>query len=155
MFSVIYAGAYEILTPKSIEMKKILLIFAMAAVVLATGCKDKEDICTTSVYTVVNQIESDIVVELKFGDRQTMTIKPGEVQMVYSEFRCIEYGVEESRLPELLRAEMRIDGELVPKYIWWDEHWNIDRETFDGNYSSYILIVTEELLETIKTNRQN
>lgn len=131
-------------------MKKVLFFFAAFAFVYAlTGCKDKTR-CVTRDFKIVNQIESYIVVELKFGDRQEITIKPGDTQLIHTEVRCYEPGIAYSMVPELVNAEMRIDGAVISRQIWWSEHWNLDREEDNSNYGTYTLIVTDGLLETIR-----
>lgn len=130
-------------------MKKLLLIFAMAVVVLAIGCKDKEEICTTSVYTIVNQIESDIVVELMFGDKQQTTIGSGNTRQIYHAKRCHPTNVMPEMPVEVLNAEMSINGETVPSNIWRHEHWNTDSDK--KNHTTYSLTVTDELLQRVRT----
>ncbi len=113
---------------------------------MTAGCKDKTR-CVTTDYTIINRIESDIVVGLKFGDRRTITIEPGETRMFYTGVQCYEEGVAYSMTPEILDAEMRIDGEVVPRKIWWGQYWDV--ESVGNDHVAYTLTVTDELLETI------
>ena len=126
-------------------MKKILLFFIVAAAALA-GCKDNT-ICISSDYKIVNQIESDIVIELKLEDKPAMTIHPGITHVIYNKTQCYEEPIPEVALaPEVLQAEMKIDGEIVPDEIWMREHWNVDVENHN---STYTLTVTDELLNDV------
>jgi hypothetical protein len=134
-------------------VKTIVKYFVAVAMIittfaLTTGCK--KDICVTSDYTIINRIESDIVIELKFGDRQVMIIHPGDTQLFYQGVWCRDPKFEPAMASEILNAEMRIDGEVIPRNIWWREHWNIDADVEGDNYSTYTLTVTDELLEAIK-----
>jgi hypothetical protein len=134
-------------------MKNFLPVAAMLLAGAILGgvvrCKPAKEVCEVYDYTIINRIESDIVVELKFGDRQITTIKSGETQMLYSEVRCYKPGGPVPDMPaELMNAEMRIDGEVIPRYIWWREYWIVD--TSIENHFPYTLTVTEELLDTIK-----
>ncbi len=129
-------------------MKKLLLFYIVAAAALA-GCKDNT-ICISSGYKIVNRIESDIVIELKFEDKRVMTIRPGDTHVIYNKTQCYEEPIPEVTLaPEVLQAEMKIDGEIVPNEIWMREHWNVDADVENHN-STYTLTVTDELLEIIK-----
>jgi hypothetical protein len=128
----------------------MLSMLTLAGAVLKglTACKPTTEICEVFDYTIINRIESDIVVELKFGDNQTSIIKTADTQMFYSEVRCYKPGGPvPDMVPELVNAEMRIDGEVIPKYIWWGEYWDVDRSV--ENHYSYTLTVTDELLEMI------
>ena len=126
-------------------MKKRLLL-SLAAFAL-TGCEDKPKTWyVTTDYTIVNQIESDIVVELKFGDREVITIEPGDTQMFHTEVRRHEEGVAYSMVPEMVNAEMKIGEKVMPRYIWWHEYWDFEYHAKAHNYSIQTLTVTDELL---------
>lgn len=129
--------------------KSILFILFFAFALVLIGCKDKAH-CVTNNYTITNKIESDIVVELTFGNREVKTIKSNDTQMFYTDIRCYEEGVAYSMVPEILNAEMRINGEIIPKYIWWIDYWNVDSDI--ENHLTYTLIVTDELLETLTSD---
>ncbi|MDR2894274.1 MAG: hypothetical protein LBU97_02290 [Alistipes sp.] len=134
-------------------MRKTLIFFTLLAVAfVATACKD--EICGTSVYTIVNQIDSDIVVKLQFGDEQVTTIKPGEMRMIHYSKWCRDTKFEPATTPEVLNAEMKVGGEIVPRSIWRDEFWNVDAD-IANHYSVLSLIVTDELLETVKNQPPN
>ncbi len=126
-------------------MKKLLLFFAVVTIAM-TGCQEK--ICGTSDYKIVNQIESDIVIELKFGARQETIIHSGETRMIYHSEWCRDTRFEPAMTPEILNAEMTIDGELIPRTIWRHEYWTVNAD-FENDYSIFSLTVTDELLETI------
>jgi hypothetical protein len=132
-------------------MKRHFFLLCVAALPL-TGCE--KEICGTNDYIIVNRIESDVVVELGFGDRPVMTIRPEDTQMLHHEEWCRDAGVEISTVPEVFQAEMRIDGEVVPQYIWWSEYWDVIDVDIENHYRTYTLTVSDELLETIN-NRQH
>jgi hypothetical protein len=108
------------------------------------------DTYVTENYKIVNRIASDIVVELRFGDGQVTTIRPGEEQMIGSMEYHYEWGVAYSRDRKLLDAEMKIDGDIVPNSVWWHENQDSIRENGEDDYHYtllYTLTVTDELLE--------
>ncbi len=139
-------------------MKKLLLL-CLAAFAL-TGCEDKPKTWyVTTDYTIVNQIESDIVVELKFGDREVITIEPGDTRVVYNNVRRYVIG-ERDALPTImsiveergiLDAEMKIDGEVVPEDIWYSGHW---KHYSEDSYYTRTLTVNDKLIRRIKEQGQ-
>ena len=131
-------------------MKKLFLCLAiMPALALMAGCGIK-DTYNTNDYVIVNRIESDIVVELRTGGREIITIAPGETRLIYTEQeRHWRQGEPVPIMaPEMIPAEMRIDGEVISSYIWWGEHW--DRDDVGEDHDTYTLTVTDELLATVK-----
>lgn len=116
------------------------------------------DTFVTENYSVVNRTASELVVRLEYGDERVTSIKPGDEAMVGSMEYRYEWGFAYSRDRKLLRAGMTIDGETVPDTIWWYDNWERLREDGEDEYHYsilYTLIVTDELLKTIKTNNQN
>lgn len=127
--------------------KRFLYIIVLASVAMVTCCK--KEICGTADYEIINQIESDIVVILNDSGKIT-TIRPGETQRIHHSEWCRDAEAIPSMPPEVLDAEMRIGGEIMPKHIWWSEYWDITSGNKGNNYRKYTLTVTYELLETIK-----
>jgi hypothetical protein len=129
----------------------------MLAVVFCISCESASDRYVTEHYLIANQIESDIVVEFNDdGDRQEITIPAGETLEVDSDEIRYEHGMEYSRVWNFSEAEMRIEGEIVPEFIWGFEYWNGVSEAGADDYHSslmYTLPVTDELLETVATRQ--
>jgi hypothetical protein len=106
----------------------------------------------TEHYLIYNQIESDIVVELHSGE--VFTIKPGETREIESYEICHIPGTALSRsMYTVDRAVMKIDGVIVPEFIWLHEYWS-SPERRDGeddyHYSLTITLpVTDELVEDV------
>ena len=123
-------------------------VFVLTAVLVLAGCKDKT-YCITTEYTIVNQIDSDIVVELKSDGKPAITIAPGETKMFHTGVQCNPEGVVPSMPIEVLYAEMRIDGEVVPERIWWRDYWNATGGTVEQSNMAYTLTVTDEFLDSI------
>ncbi len=108
----------------------------------------------TEQYYILNQTDSDIVVELEFGDGQVTAIEPDAKKMIGSMEYHYEWGIAYSRARELLNAEMTIDGEAVPDPIWWHDKWDCAREDGEDDYHYtllYTLTVTDELLEQARS----
>lgn len=124
----------------------------MAAVAVATGCNGNKQICGTADYQIVNQIEFDIVVVVKSDNGQPKIIISGETQMFHHSEWCRDAKFDPAMTPEVLQAEMRIDGVIIPRKIWMSDYWDTDSD-IENHYNKYTLIVTDELLKTI-TNQQ-
>ncbi len=131
-------------------MKKSLLLFAVTAIALV-GCK--KETCGTTDYIIINRIESDITVELKFGEGDVITIEPGKTSMIHHNEWCRDANVALSMTPEILNAEMIINGAVISRYIWWHDYWDVDAD-IENHYSTYTLTVTDELLETVKNHQE-
>ena len=137
-------------------MKKLLLFYIVAAAALA-GCNTGNELVrVTTDYKIINQIESDIVVELHSG--KIMTINPGDTKVIYNEI--YSYNPKTSGpikalevVQELLQAEMRIGGEAVPAPIWWSRYWI--GEAHQDHFYTYTLTVTNELIETLLSQQNN
>jgi hypothetical protein len=114
------------------------------------------DTHVTEYFEIINRIDSDIVVELESGD--TATIVPGETQMIHIKETSqasnvlIDPGIE-----VLLRAKMRINGELAPAFIWWRDYWTLvgrdDEDRYNHSFTSS-LTVTDELMKTLRLNTE-
>jgi hypothetical protein len=139
-------------------MKKIITILAMSTLACAlcaacddAGKPDNPDKYVTEYYVVANHIESDIVIEPKDGE-SSITVSPGETVLIdESEFHY-RPGMANSRYWKFVDACMKIDGEVVSKFIWDLQYWDGVRgdEVHDNRSSlTYTLPVTDELLETV------
>ncbi len=107
----------------------------------------------TEYYRIVNQMDSDIVVELKSGDEEVITIKPGEEREIKKLDIVYEPGIAYSRsMYTVDRAVITIIGEIMPEFIWLFEYWHKARDDGEDDYHyslTYTLTVTDELVESI------
>jgi hypothetical protein len=138
-------------------MKRVFFYLAVAAAVFTTGCDALKEGVVITEKKIVNMIESDIVVEYGVGERQTHTIKPGETRTIYTHtFHHKGQRPEASTSWKVLDVEnpvMKIDGEIVPEQIWIRDYWDYaGSDVLDPDYfkATYTLVVTDELLQTVK-----
>jgi hypothetical protein len=134
-------------------MKKLTLLFVLAAMAVSIGCKTEPETRTiTYDYNILNLTGSDIVVELKYDDRLT-TIKPGQSKVVYHhEIDYVPRAI--TPVPDVSdympSAEMRIDGKVVSGEIWRRDHWKTRTGSNAENSNiSYTLTVTDDLLRAV------
>lgn len=102
-------------------------------------------------YSVFNNLESDIVVELSTGNKDMTTIPSGEVRQIHVMKYSYPSDIAVDVGAEVLWAKMRIDGELMPAFIWWRLYWDIVCEESDPYHKSFVytLNVNNELLERL------
>lgn len=128
-------------------MKKLVLLFAVVAGALMTGC---DGFCTND-FVIINQTESEIIVDMSWYNNKAITINKGNEQAVHHEgHMCSPRGGAGKYNDDvkMIYANMQVGKTIIPDIIWTARYWNY--ESSGKFHSTYTLVVTEELLESLK-----
>ncbi len=143
-------------------MKKLLLLFTMAAVAVMTGCVTYGDHYYASLWRfhLNNQTDYEICF-VADGDFKDCTYPGMNLRFALIEgdkvLDCVPLG-DLFHEDEIMRPnynwgptnilQIQIDGELMPDIIFQRKYWTF--VSHGSHWASYTLTVTEELIETIK-----
>ncbi len=128
-------------------MKKPILFFTVATVVITTGC---EYSCLTD-FIIINQTTSTIDVNGKY---EQIKIAPNDNEVIYHwGDLCGDRGTLSDRYSEYPDTRivydwvLVINGESIPEEIWTRKYWNFSSVVV--RKATYTLTVTDELIETL------
>lgn len=120
-------------------MKNLFLFFTAVMISMMIGCDPS---CSMD-FVIINETESDIVIEMRQGSKQ-VTIEPGQEQIIDRQSgTCVIYKEDATMIHY---ADMQIEGMIMPKTIWISRYWDC---VVDNPLTTYTLTITDKLIETI------
>jgi hypothetical protein len=136
-------------------MKKLILLFALVAVAITSGCQRKAVVSYDGwwIYEIENLTDSEVIY---ISEESEITILPGETSEIHHEKRSVGddedlYDIEQYPDQPMMMIKdnpiLMVEDEVMPETIWIRRLWYFNAE---GPFNaSYKLILTDELIELL------
>jgi hypothetical protein len=145
------------------QLTKFLFFALIAGAVAGCGLHDDKDCNNAYLFYLQNETEHSVVVEVSGQYREPghAIISKGETKEVYYytfEAGCGEaiddvYGSEDliSTMPNTMVIDMKINDEIMPETIWTRKYWDFSNGI---GFAKYTLLLTDELIENLKSEQE-